>query len=176
MCLGNNYWALWSTLRCPYECLYVPKSECQLGPTGKSFCFFHKTEWVSMILNSKSWRTSKLHDWLKSYNNFGAFFFKQIKNFKCRHLGCLSRGNRLEYCAAHSDFVLDDCIWSLFPKQHFQSLKTYKVSPISLSVFWDQTSDMLAKIKIWVCSAEFQSMSMFEVFWIFEEKKLVKLL
>ena len=33
-------------------------------------------------------------------------FFKKIKNFKHRHVGCSSTGNRLEYCAAHSDFNL----------------------------------------------------------------------
>ena len=34
--------ALWSTLHRPYVCLYVPKSKCQIRPTGKSFCLLLK--------------------------------------------------------------------------------------------------------------------------------------
>ena len=64
-----------------------------------------------------------------------------------------------EYCAAHSDFILGDSIWSKIPKKHFQGLKTYKGGPISESVLWDPTSDMLAQIKIRVYSSIVQSIA-----------------
>ena len=95
------------------------------------------------------------------------FFSKKNQNFKCGHVGCLSRGNRLDYCAAHSDFTLRDSIWSKIPKNHFQGLKTYKDGPISESVLWDPTSDMLAQIEIWVCSSILQSIASFEPFMLF---------
>ena len=31
-------------------------------------------------------------------------FFQKSKNFQRRHVGCLSRGNRLEYCPTHLGF------------------------------------------------------------------------
>ena len=39
--------------------------------------------------------------------------FKKKKKKKTSNIGmwgCLSRGNRLEYCAAHSDFIFGECI------------------------------------------------------------------
>ena len=62
------------------------------------------------------------------------FFLQKIKNFKHRHVGCLSRGNWLEYWGIHLDFVLGECIWSEIPKQHFQSLKTYKIGVFGIKI------------------------------------------
>ena len=64
-----------------------------------------------------------------------------LKKIKHSHVGCLSRGNRLEYCDAHSDLILGEI-------KKKQGLKTYKIGLISESVLWDPTSDILAQIKI----------------------------
>ena len=82
--------------------------------------FFHSKVGKYGFRNSKSKSKSKLHYWFKTCNNFDAVFSreKQIKNFKRRHVGCLSRGNRLEFCAAHSDFILVECILSEIPKKN----------------------------------------------------------
>ena len=65
-----------------------------------------------------------MHDGFKSYKKFTCVF-QQFKIFKQRHIGCFSRGNRLEYCAAHLDLVLGKCIWR---KKHFQSKKPTKLA------------------------------------------------
>ena len=64
-------------------------------------------------------------------SNFTTFF---SKNFKHRHVGCLSRGKWLKYCTAHLDLVLGKHIWSWIPKT------LYEIGPIrflgSESVFF----------------------------------------
>ena len=65
-------------------------------------------------MDSKSRRTAKLYNWFKSYHNFTNIFL--FKNFKRRHVGCLSRGNKLEYCTAHSDFNLGPVYLNLDPE------------------------------------------------------------
>ena len=104
--------------------------------------------------DSKSRRTTKLHERFKSYSNFNTVFFKTLKNFKHRHVECLSRGNRLEYCGAHSDFILGECIWR---KRIFQSLKTYKMGPIYLSDFGIQLQIWSPKMKS-ECTAQYFSL------------------
>ena len=72
------------------------------------FVFFHETDWVYKglrILNLEGQQNcmigSKVTAFLPPF-----FFLKNFKNFKHRHVGCLSRGNILKYCAAHSYFIL----------------------------------------------------------------------
>ena len=33
-----------------YVCQYVPKIKCQFRQNGRIFFFFHKTEWVNVVL------------------------------------------------------------------------------------------------------------------------------
>ena len=57
------------------------KVSVNYGQPVRVFVFFHKTEWVIMIFyDSKSRRTSKLHDRFKSFNNFDAVFFNNKKS------------------------------------------------------------------------------------------------
>ena len=58
-------------------------------------------------------------------------FFFFLKKIKRRHVGCLSRGNKLEYCAAHSDFLLSECILSEILKKDFETQKNCKIGPFS---------------------------------------------
>ena len=57
-------------------CLCVHKSKFKLRPTGKSCGLFPCTKVCMYIFkDSKSRRTAKLHDQLKSYNNFNKILY-----------------------------------------------------------------------------------------------------
>ena len=91
-------------LQCPYVCLCL-KLSVNYGQTVRVFVFFHKTEWINMvlrILNLEGLQNCMIGS--KVSTILPLFFL--FKNFKHRHVGCLFRGNRMEYCAAHSDLIL----------------------------------------------------------------------
>ena len=69
--------------------------------------------------DSKSRRRAKLHDRFKGSNNFTIFFIIIKKNFKHRHVGCLSRGNRPAYFAAHS-ISFQVSIFEVGSQKHFK--------------------------------------------------------
>ena len=75
---------------CPYLCLYVPKSNCQLWPTGKSYCLISikkKTVFICGFRDSKSRRAFFLQR-LRQISitvvhvNYFKLALKQIKNNK----------------------------------------------------------------------------------------------
>ena len=62
--------------------------------------------------------------------------FQKFKIFKCRHVGCVSRGNGLR---------IHTSIWvSVFEVRFQKSTKNFKIGLISESVFLDPTSDVIA--------------------------------
>ena len=69
-----------------------------------------------MWFKDSYYRRTELHDWFISNNNFTTVSFKNSKISSVGMLEYLSRGNRLEYCAAHSDFNLGEHILSWIPK------------------------------------------------------------
>ena len=70
--------------------------------------------------------------------------------------GFLSRGNRLEYCAGLSDFILGECIWGEIQKP-FKGVNINKIGPISQSVFGIQPKICLPKLKS-ECAAQYSSL------------------
>ena len=89
----------------------VPKIKCQLRQNGSSFTFFHETECfykVLGILNLEGQQICMIGSKVTAI--LPQFFSKRFKKFKHRHVGCLSRRNRLKYRAAHSYFILGDHI------------------------------------------------------------------
>ena len=89
-----------------YVCMSLELS-ANYGQTVRVFVFFHKTEWlgrVLRILNLEEQQNCMIGSKVKAI--LSRFFSKKNKNFKHRHVGCLSRGNILIYCAVHSYLIL----------------------------------------------------------------------
>ena len=88
------------------------KLSVNYGQTIAVFVFFHKMEWfykVLRILNLEGQLNCSIGS--KGMTILSPFFSKKKKkNFKHRHVGCLSRGNTLKYWAAHSYFILGNHI------------------------------------------------------------------
>ena len=90
-----------------YVCMCL-KGSVNYGQTVEAFAFLHKTEWVNIVLGVLNLE-EKLNCMIgsKVTTVIPPFLFKNIKR---RHVGCLSRGDGLAYCAVHSDFILGVCI------------------------------------------------------------------
>ena len=108
--INEHYEALCDV--CMYVCMCLKRSFHYGQPIGV-FVFFHDTEWVNIffiILNLEGQQNCIIG--LKVTTILPLFFFpKNWKNLKHRHVGCFSRGNGLEFCTVHSDFVLGEYIW-----------------------------------------------------------------
>ena len=94
-----------------YVCMCLKVSVNYGQPVRVFFLYFIK-EWVNMVLriiNLEGQQNCMIDSKVP-------MFFLKFKNLKHKHVGCLSRGNRLEYCGAHSDTNFDDDICNWIPK------------------------------------------------------------
>ena len=80
----------------------MPKSKCQLRPTGKSCCLSSLNrvcKYVFLrILNLEVQQNCMIG---LQVTTIISIFIQKTQNLIQRHVGCLSKVNKLEYCAAH---------------------------------------------------------------------------
>ena len=94
------------------------KVSVNYGQPVRVYVCFPKTKWVNMVFRIVNleghWNCMIVS---KVTTIYQCFVKTKQKSNVCMW-GCLSRGNRLEYCAAHSYFNLGEQIWSLIAKTH----------------------------------------------------------
>ena len=126
-----------------YVCLCI-KVSVNCGQSVWVFVFFKNRVCKSDFKDSKYIRTSKLHDWFKSYKSFDAVFF-QIKS-KSSNVGLWSFFSETGILRCVLKFNFGWLYLKLDSKTTISEPKNLYNFRYFLKCFWDQTSDILSKI------------------------------